>query len=70
MKRRMFVEVSGRSSLWMFEFYGDPAHLADWRADGLEVNEIVGTVPLWVARIGLARPWVAAQDAWQWLRVW
>lgn len=51
-------------------FEGDPAHLPDWRADGLEVYEVCNVVPVWVQRLGLTRPWCRVQDAWRWLRLW
>lgn len=70
MKRLMSIEVRGRERTWGFLFEGDPAHLADWRADGLEVHEVCNVVPEWIARLGLTRPWCWAQDAWQWVRLW
>lgn len=66
----MFVRVRGRTAEWSFHFNGDPKHLEDWRADGLEVNEVYGSAPEWVCACGLAGPWFAAQRLWQWLRVW
>ena len=70
MKRTMFIEVRGKQHTWSFSFEGDPTHIADWRADGLEVNEVAGTVPFAVAGTPLTKPWLAAQRLWQWLRVW
>lgn len=70
MKRLMSVEVRGRERTWGFLFYGDPAHLNDWKADGLEVFEVCNVVPEWVARLGLTRVWCRLQDVWGWLRLW
>jgi hypothetical protein len=61
-KKLMSVEVKGKHSRWGFEFYGDPAYLEEWRADGLEVYEIVNTIPVWVVRWGLTLPWCFMQD--------
>ena len=58
----MFIEVRGKRSTWSFNFYGNPAHLDDWRADGLIVNVIENTIPMWVANAGLTRAWVFLQD--------
>jgi hypothetical protein len=69
-KRPMFIEVRGNQHRWSFNFDGDPAHLADWRADGLEVNVIEGSVPYGIAGTLLMRPWLWLQRAWQWLRMW
>lgn len=58
----MFINVRGRKHEWSIKFYGDPAHLEEWRADGLEVNVIENTIPMLVADLGLVRPWVFLQD--------
>lgn len=70
MKRPMSIEVRGRAHRWIFNFDGDPSHLEDWRADGLEVNELQGSVPFEIAGTPLMRPWLWLQRVWQWLRVW
>ena len=62
MKKLLSITVKGQTKEWAFNFYGDPRHLEKWREDGLEVNEIVNTIPGWIADIGLARPWVFFQD--------
>jgi len=62
MKKLLSVEVKGAEHNWSFNFYGDPKHLEDWREDGLEVNEIINTVPEWVVDCGLAKPWIFFQD--------
>lgn len=61
-KKRLCITVRGQQKEWAFTFYGDPKHLPDWRADGLEVYETVNTCPEWVAAIGLSRPWFIVQD--------
>ena len=38
--------------------------VADMRADGIEVLEIVNTIPAWVVDAGFASVWVFAQDLW------
>ena len=70
MKQQFSITVRGKRATYAFTFTGDPAHLEGWRADGLEVDQIVNTVPLWAQRLGLTRPWCFVQDVWQWLRVW
>lgn len=70
MKRLMSIEVRGRERSWGFLFEGDPAHLPDWLADGLEVYEVCNVVPEWVQRLGLTRLWCRLQDSWSWLRLW
>lgn len=57
----MHVSIQGRQHEWGFIFAGDPAHLADWHADGLDVALVVNTVPAWLPAWAV-RGWVAAQD--------
>ena len=55
MTRLLFVEVQARDGRrFSFNFYGDPGYLPEWRAAGLDVGEILNTVPEW----------------WPWPRVW
>ena len=60
--KMLMIEVRGKDKRWSFAFYGDPRYLAEWRADGLEVNEVANVIPAWVAGLGLARPWCFVQD--------
>lgn len=69
-KQLMSIEVRGREKQWGFLFEGDPAHLAEWRADGLEVDEVCNVIPVWAQRMGLTRVWCRVQDTWAWLRLW
>lgn len=56
------IEVRGKRHRWAFNGYGPKQHAEDWRADGLEVTEVLNEIPEWVVDIGLLRPWVAIQD--------
>jgi hypothetical protein len=70
MKRLFSVEVRGREKLWGFPFKGDPKHLEEWRADGLTVDVIENTIPLWAQQMRLTHVWCRVQDAWNWMRLW
>jgi hypothetical protein len=70
MKQRYTITVNGAHKRWCFDFEADPQYVEEWRSDGLEIDELGNSIPLWVVRLGLLRPWVAAQDAWNWLRLW
>jgi hypothetical protein len=70
MNQTLSVTVKGKRHTWAFNFKGDPQYIAEWTADGLEVVEVVNSVPAWAVRLGLLRSWVRVQDAWRWLRVW
>ena len=61
-EKLMFIEVRGKQKSWCFTFYGNPEYLADWKADGLFIEIVENTVPMWVAECGLTRPWCFLQD--------
>lgn len=67
-RKRMSIVVQGRQKRWSFTFYGDPAHLPDWRADGLDVVEVVNVIPWWAAR--WPRAWCFAQDVFNFRNPW
>lgn len=62
MKKLYSLEIRGKSKEWSFNIYADPKHVEDWREDGLEINEIVNSIPEWVADIGMTRLWIIIQD--------
>ncbi|GEM81907.1 hypothetical protein [Meiothermus hypogaeus] len=62
MKRLYTIEVQGRHHSWGWYAWGTPQDVADWRADGLEVFEVLNVIPDWVVRLGLTRIWVAVED--------
>lgn len=71
MKRKLSVTVRGKSgAVYGFMFNGDPKYLDEWRADGLEIDEVLNVVPEWAVALGLTRIWCRVWDAWQWLRLW
>jgi hypothetical protein len=71
MKQKLSIEVRGKSGKsYCFDFEGDPKHIEEWRAEGLDVVEICNTSPYWVAELGLLRPWIAIQDFWKFIRIW
>ena len=62
MKKRFLIITWGKEKAWSFMFMGDDRHLDDWLEDGLEVYEVVNTVPMWAVNLGLTRIWILAQD--------
>lgn len=70
MKKHYCVTVRGAHSTWGFPITAEPEHVEDWRADGLEVDEIVNSIPEWAQRLGLTHTWFMVQDFWQWMRLW
>lgn len=70
MKQMMSITVKGREKTWAFNFKADKKHLADWEADGLEVYEVLNSIPEWALKMGLGQVWMKVQDAWRFLRLW
>lgn len=62
MKKLLSLEVKGKNKTWSFNFYGDTKYLNDWREDGLNINEVVNTIPEWAVNIRLTRIWIFIQD--------
>lgn len=62
MKKLMNITVKGDRHDWGFSFYGDPKHIEDWLADGLDVTITENTCPEWAVRLGWHRAWFRAQD--------
>ena len=60
--KKLSIEVRGKERRWSFVFDGDPRYLEEWRADGLEVSEVMNIIPEWVMDVRLLRPWVFSQD--------
>lgn len=69
MKSTLQIVVKGRTKTYAFNFVGDPKHIPEWQSQGLDIEEVLNTVPEWVVSIGLTKPWCRAQDIWRWLRI-
>lgn len=61
-KKLLSVTVQGKEETWIFNFYGDPKYIQEWRKDGLAIDEISNIVPIWVVNWGLLKPWIFMQD--------
>ena len=70
MKRTYSIEVKGRAHTWGLTVKAKPEHADDWRADGLDVWEVLNRVPVWAHQLGLTRIWCAVQDGWNAIRLW
>jgi hypothetical protein len=58
----MHVQVRGKHHQWGFMFYGDPKYLDEWRADGLEVEEVEHVIPEWVVQMHMTTAWCFVQS--------
>ena len=41
MQKLLNITVRGETKTWGFQFVGDDKYLDEWRADGLDVDEVV-----------------------------
>lgn len=63
MRRLHNLTIRGKDKTWGFTINVDPKYLPEWRADGLEIDEIVNSVPMWVVELGIpVRLWCFFQD--------
>lgn len=61
MKRLYSLTVHGTHKTWSHLVWANPEHVTDWREDGIEVDEVIATIPEAVHRMGLTKPWVFLQ---------
>ena len=57
MKRLYSVTVHGNARTWSCLVWMKPRHAADWREDGIEVDEVIAIIPEAIQHMGLTRPW-------------
>lgn len=64
-KKPYQITVRGNHREWVFDVMIDPEYLQDWIDDGLYINEgPVYRIPMWAAKMGLARAWMFVSDVW------
>jgi hypothetical protein len=64
-KKKLYsIQVQGQYHIWHFQVFVNPKYIDEWRADGIEIVEIMNTVPAWVVDLGLTRIWCFLQDCW------
>ena len=61
-KKLLSLSIKGKEKTWSFNFYGDTKYLKDWRNDGLEIDEVINTIPDWIVYMGFSRIWIFFQD--------
>jgi hypothetical protein len=70
MKQTYSITVRGKHHEWSFPIVATESDASDWRADGLEVHQVLNSIPEWAQRLGVTRIWCRGQDLWGWLRLW
>lgn len=65
------VEVRGKQSTWLIDTYITPQTAQDWSNDGLEVREVLNSIPTWYVDAGLpVRWWCFWQDVFHFKNPW
>lgn len=62
MKKRMNIDVRGKCHEWSVKCDMSQAQIDAMRDDGIELFEVVNSIPMWVVELGLVRPWCFFQD--------
>ena len=62
MMRRCELRIRGKSYDWAFRVRGTARDIHEWRGDGLQIDEVVNSVPSWVYFLGLAHVWCWVED--------
>ena len=55
------ITIRGKYKQWTFPFEGDVKDLEAYRQDGLEVDEVINSIPEWLPYF-LVRPWCFIED--------
>jgi hypothetical protein len=62
MKKVLGITIQGKTKQWNFQTVGDEKYLKEWQDDGIEIHEIINTVPEWVVMAGLDKIWYFFQN--------
>jgi hypothetical protein len=61
-KKLYSITIRGNEHTWSFDVMVDPRFVEEWRADGIEIDEICNVIPEWIADLGITRLWCFVQD--------
>lgn len=64
MKKAVTLDIRGKQHRWSVDAVMSQRQIDDMRADGVDVGELINTVPEWAVDMGLLRPWCFVQDVW------
>lgn len=69
-KKLYGLRIQGDRHFWSFDVMVDPQYVQEWRDDGIEIDEIVNTIPAWITDLGLVRAWCFLQDLFHFKNPW
>jgi hypothetical protein len=59
------LDIRGKRREWTFHIRAEPEHVEEWRADGLQIDEVLNVIPQWYVDLGLPIGlFCAIQDWW------
>lgn len=61
-KKKCTVTIKGKDKIWSFEIWAQDSWIKDWREDGLEINEVIYSIPEWVVKLRLIKVWMRCSD--------
>lgn len=62
MAKNVSLVVRGKQHEWAVDCVMKQNQIDAMREDGLDIDEPLYRIPLWVAELGFARPWCFCQD--------
>jgi hypothetical protein len=62
MKKVLGITIQRKTKQWNFETVGDEKHIEEWRADGVQIDEVVNKIPEWIVIAGMSRIWCFFQN--------
>ena len=60
--KKYAVIVRGNEKEWIFTTFLNPKYINDCLEDGIQIEEVINSVPLWAHQLGLMRIWFFFQD--------
>jgi len=70
MKKNYTITIKGKEKTWSINTSAKPEWVKDWCEDGLEIHEILYTVPEFVVYLGLLKPWIWCSDLFNFKNPW
>lgn len=62
MKKNYTITIKGKEHNWSIITQAEPEHVKDWVEDGLEVYELIYSIPVWVVDLGLEKIWIVVAN--------
>lgn len=63
MSKKLYgLTIRGNQRIWLFDVYVDSRYVEEWRMDGIDIDDICNTIPVWIVNLGLTKAWCFLQD--------